>query len=187
MGFFEKQITTKTVYTGRIVNVRNDVAELHDGSHVPREVVEHPGGVAIVPLTARGEVLMVRQYRYPMEEELLEIPAGKLEACEDHADCARRELSEETGCTAGTLLYLGPIYPSPGFSREILHIYLATDLEYGEMHLDEGEFLSVEAVPLSELVDRIMSGELRDGKTIIGILKAEKHLEKSRQGGGRHG
>ena len=150
MSFFEKQVSTETVYTGRIVNVRSDIAELHNGRKVPREVVEHPGGVAIVPLTALGEVLMVRQYRYPMAEELLEIPAGKLESCEDHADCARRELSEETGCTAGTLLYLGPIYPSPGFSGEILHIYLATELEHGEMHLDEGEFLSVEAVPAGD-------------------------------------
>ena len=101
MAFFEKQISTETVYTGRIVNIRNDIAELNDGSRVPREVVEHPGGVAIVPVTEKGEILMVRQYRYPMEEELLEIPAGKLESCEDHAECARRELSEETGCTAG--------------------------------------------------------------------------------------
>jgi ADP-ribose pyrophosphatase len=126
MGFFEKQISTKTVYRGRIVNVRNDVAELKNGHHVPREVVEHPGGVAVVPVDDNGCVLMVRQYRYPMEEELLEIPAGKLEYCEDHYDCAVRELSEETGCTAGKLVYLGPIYPSPGFSKEILYIYLAT-------------------------------------------------------------
>jgi ADP-ribose pyrophosphatase len=187
MAFLEKQISTVTVYTGRIVNVRSDIAELDNGSRVPREVVEHPGGVAIVPVTEQGEILMVRQYRYPMEEELLEIPAGKLESCEDHADCARRELSEETGCTAGTLLYLGPIYPSPGFSREILHIYLAMDLERGEMHLDEGEFLSVEAVPLPALVEKIMSGEIRDGKTIIGILKAEKHLEQNKQEGSRLG
>lgn len=179
MGFYEKQISTEKVYAGRIVNVWSDIAELHNGSQVPREVVEHPGGVAIVPLTDKGEVLMVRQYRYPMGEELLEIPAGKLEWCEDHCDCAVRELSEETGCAAGKIIYLGPIYPSPGFSKEILHIYLAMELQAGEAHPDENEFLSVEAIPLGALVQQIMSGEIRDGKTIIGILKTEKFLEQN--------
>lgn len=179
MGFFEKQISSKTVYTGKIVNVRNDIAELFNGSQVPREVVEHPGGVAIVPLTDKNEVLMVRQYRYPVGEELLEIPAGKLEYCEDHCQCAVRELSEETGCTAGKIIYLGPIYPSPGFSKEILHIYLATDLQYGEAHPDENEFLSVEAIPMEQLVHMVMIGEIKDGKTIIGILKAQKYVEQN--------
>jgi ADP-ribose pyrophosphatase len=179
MEFFEKQISTKIVYTGRIVNVRNDVAELQSGHHVPREVVEHPGGVAIVAVGDNGHVLMVRQYRYPMEEELLEIPAGKLEYCEDHYDCAVRELSEETGCTAGNLIFLGPIYPSPGFSKEILYIYLATDLIRGDMHLDEDELLSVEEVHIETLVEKIMAGEIKDGKTIIGILKAHKYLEQN--------
>jgi ADP-ribose pyrophosphatase len=180
MGFYEKQISSKLVYTGRIVNVRNDIAELHSGSLVHREVVEHPGGVAVVPLTENDEVLMVRQFRYPFGEELLEIPAGKLEACEDHCDCAVRELSEETGCSAGKMIYLGPVYTSPGFSKEILHIYLAMDLEFGEAHPDENEFLSVEKVPLSSLVDQIISGEIRDAKTIIGILKTEKYVEINR-------
>ena len=176
MEYFEKQLSTETVYTGKIVNVRSDVAELHNGCCVWREVVEHPGGVAVVPVTASGDILMVRQFRYPMSEELLEVPAGKLEPCEDHAECAARELSEETGCAAGKLVYLGPIYTSPGFSKEILHIYLATELEQGEMHPDENEFLSVEAVPFSEAVDKIITGEIKDAKTIIGILKAEKLL-----------
>jgi len=180
MGFFEKQISSETVYTGKIVNVRNDIAELFNGSQVPREVVEHPGGVAIVPLTDKNEVLMVRQYRYPVGEELLEIPAGKLEYCEDHCQCAVRELSEETGCTAGKIIYLGPIYPSPGFSKEILHIYLAADLQYGEAHPDENEFLSVEAIPLERLVRMAMTGEIKDGKTIIGILKAQYYVEQNR-------
>ena len=180
MEFYEKQISTITAYKGIIVNVRSDIAQLHNGIMVPREVVEHPGGVAIVPVTEGGEVLMVRQYRYPMEEELLEIPAGKLEYGENHYDCALRELSEETGCTAGKMVYLGPIYPSPGFSREILYIYLAMDLERGDMHLDENEFLSVEAVALDCLVDKIMVNEIKDGKTIIGILKVKRYMEKNR-------
>lgn len=180
MEFFEKQISTATVYRGRIVNVRSDIAELKNGHHVPREVVEHPGGVAIVAVDEKGSVLMVRQYRYPMSEELLEIPAGKLEYGEDHRDCAIRELSEETGCAAGELVFLGPIYPSPGFSKETLYIYLATSLIRGEAHPDEDEFLSVEAVPLDTLVDKIMADEIRDGKTIIGIMKAKKYLEQNR-------
>ena len=179
MEFFEKQISTKTVYRGRIVNVRNDIAELKNGHHVPREVVEHPGGVAVVAVNDKGYVMMVRQYRYPIGEELLEIPAGKLEHGEDHYDCAVRELSEETGCIAKNIVYLGPIYPSPGFSKEILYIYLASGLVCGAAHPDEDEFLSVEAVPMETLIMKIMTGEIKDAKTIIGILKAQKYFEQN--------
>jgi len=174
--FFEKQITTKTVFQGMIVNVRQDVVKLQNGNTAPREVVEHPGGVGIVPVTKDNKVLMVRQYRYPMEEELLEIPAGKLSEGEDPYDCAVRELSEETGCTAGRIVDLGVAYPSPGFCREMLHIYLALDLEHGEMHLDENELLSVEAVGFSELMEMIMSNKLPDAKSIVGIMKAKEYL-----------
>jgi len=175
--FFEKQIETKTVFEGMIVNVRQDVAELQNGNTAAREVVEHPGGVGIVPVTADNKVLMVRQYRYPMEEELLEIPAGKLDDGEDPYECAVRELSEETGCTAGKIVDLGEIYPSPGFCREILYIYLALDLSSGEMHLDENELLSVEAYGFGELMEMIMANELRDAKSIVGIMKAKEYLE----------
>ncbi len=179
MKFSEKQITTKTVYEGRIVTVKNDTAELINGSVVYREVVEHPGGVAIVPVNEKGEVYMVRQYRYPIREELLEIPAGKLEYGEDPYDCAVRELSEETGCTAGKVIPLGPFYPSPGFSQEVLYIYLAIELVPGELNLDEDELLCVETLPLDLLTERIMSGEIRDAKTIVGILKAKNYLEQN--------
>lgn len=179
MEFFEKQISSKSVYKGYIVNIRSDIAELKDGKMVVREVVEHAGGVAVVPVDEHGRVLMVRQYRYPMGMELLEVPAGKLEAGEDPYECAVRELSEETGCTAGKMISLGKIYTSPGFSTEILHLYLATELIGGEMHLDEGEFLSVEAVPAGKLVEMIMSGEIKDAKTIIGVLKAVQILENT--------
>jgi len=177
MVFFEKQVESVTVYEGLIVKVRRDVAELQNGCKVMREVVEHPGGVCIVPVTKDNMVLMVRQYRYPMEEELLEIPAGKLEIGEDPLECAIRELMEETGCTAGKLVDLGETYPSPGFCKESLYIYLALDLQYGEMHLDENELLSVEPVGIDELIDRIMANELPDAKSIIGIMKAKKYLD----------
>ena len=177
MEHFEKQIETKTVYEGLIVNVRNDVAEMQNGKHVPREVVEHPGGVGIVPITNDNKVLMVRQYRYPMEEELLEIPAGKLEPGENPMECALRELSEETGCTAGKIIDLGAIYPSPGYCKEILYLYLALDLEQGEMHLDENEFLSVEPIEINALLYKIMANQLRDAKSIIGIMKAAEYVD----------
>ena len=178
MKFFEKMVETTTMYSGIVVNVRRDVAELQNGNKTPREVVEHPGGVGIVPVTRDNKVLMVRQYRYPMEEELLEIPAGKLGAGEDPLECAVRELSEETGCTAGRMVDLGVTYPSPGFCREVLYIYLALDLQDGEMHLDENELLSVEAIDIGALVDMIMRNELPDAKSIIGIMKAQKYLEE---------
>ena len=177
MDLFEKTISTTTVYEGRIVRVRNDVAELVTGKHVPREVVEHPGGVGIVPLDGDGNVILVRQFRYPMMEQLLEIPAGKLEYGEDPYECAVRELSEETGCTAGKIVSLGAMYPSPGYAEEVLHIYLATDLTEGEMHLDEDEFLHIERMPLETAVKQIMSDEITDGKTIVGILKTNLYLK----------
>jgi len=177
MEFFEKQVKTQTPYKGIIVNIRRDVAEMKNGALVNREVVEHPGGVGIVPITGDNKVLMVRQYRYPMEKELLEIPAGKLERGENPLECAIRELSEETGCSAGRIVDFGAIYPSPGYCGEVLHIYLALDLQAGEMHPDENELLSVEAVGIDELIDRIMKNEIPDAKTVIGIMKAKKYLE----------
>ena len=178
MGFFEKQIETKTVYEGLIVNVRSDIAEIQNGSRVRREVVEHPGGVGIVPVTQDNKVLMVRQYRYPMEEELLEIPAGKLGDNEAPIDCAVRELSEETGCAAGRIIDLGAAYPSPGFCRETLFLFLALDLQQGDMHLDEDELLSVEAIGIDELIELIMENKLPDAKSIIGIMKAKEYLAR---------
>ena len=178
MEFYEKQVSSERVFSGRVINVRCDMVELINGKHVSREVVEHPGGVAIVPLAENGDVLMVRQFRYCVSDELLEIPAGKLEEGEDPFDCAVRELSEETGCRAGRIVPLGAMYTSPGFSRETLYIYLATQLEEGQCHPDEDEFLSVVRVPFEEVVDKIMSGEIKDGKTIVGILKAKVFLGK---------
>ena len=182
MGFTEKTTESNVVYNGIIVRVKRDIAELHNGKHVRREVVEHPGGVGIVAIDAENNVIAVKQYRYPMGEELLEIPAGKMEYGEAHYDCAVRELGEETGYTAGEMVYLGATYPSPGYCQETLHIYLALNLTPGKMHLDDDEFLNVEKVPLQDFVDRIMRNEICDGKTIIGVLKAGEYLKrKNRQ------
>ena len=177
MSFYEKQIETKTVYDGLIVKVKMDIVELQNGNRTKREVVEHPGGVCIVAVTNDNKVLLVRQFRYTMREELLEIPAGKLEAGEDPFSCAVRELSEETGYTAKKWISLDMIYPSAGVYSEALHQYLALDLQPGEMHLDENELLSVEEVDIDEVIEKIITNKMRDAKTIIGVLKAKNYLE----------
>lgn len=178
MIFEEKQIIKNTVYNGRLVNVRSDTAEITGGKHVSREVVEHPGGVCIVPIDRDGMVYCVRQFRYPFMEELLELPAGKLEWGEEPAGCASRELSEETGLIAGRMTYLGSIYPSPGYCSEILHIYLATDLTQSEPHLDPDEFLQVETLKVADLLALIDRDEVRDAKTIIGLLRGLRYLNE---------
>jgi ADP-ribose pyrophosphatase len=178
MSYTERRISGETKFEGKVFSVRRDVAQLHNGKRVPREVVEHSGGVVVVPVTEKREVVAVRQYRYPVARELLEVPAGRLEPGENRADAARRELSEETGCRAEELLYLGEIYPSPGFCEETLHIYLATGLKRGEAHPDEDEFLTAETIPLREMADMIARNEIKDAKTIAGIHLVLAHLDK---------
>jgi len=177
VDYTEKKIKTMNGYNGVIVKVDLDRITLPDGKEAFREVVNHPGGVSILAIDDDKNVICVRQYRYCFGEHLLEIPAGKLEYGEDPYDCAVRELSEETGITAGKVQSLGEIYPSPGFCREVLHLYLATELVYGEAHLDPGEFLDVVKVPFDELLRQVMSGEIRDGKTVAAVLKTKMILE----------
>ena len=180
MDCTEKRVSSEIMFKGRIITVRKDKAELVNGHIVTREVVEHDGGVAVVPIDADGCVIAVRQFRYPFERELLEVPAGKLENGEDPLECAKRELSEETGYTAGRYVYLGPVYPSPGFCKEILYIYLAADLVPGEAHPDDDEFLNVERIPLEKLSAMIADNTICDAKTIIGVLKAENFLKNEK-------
>ena len=180
MEYFEKQVRSEEKYKGIIVRVRLDEAELHTGKIVRREVVEHPGGVTILPVDDEGFCYMVRQFRYPFGKMILEAPAGKLEAGEDPLECAKRELSEETGYSAKELVDLGCCYTSPGFSTEVLHIYLALGLEAGKAHPDQDEFLNVERIPLSELCDMVMRNEIDDGKTAVAILKADKLLRNEK-------
>ena len=177
MDYTERPVGSVEKYKGIIVRVRLDDAELYTGKVVKREVVEHPGGVTILPVDEAGNCYMVRQFRYPAGHMMLEAPAGKLEYGEDHRECAVRELSEETGFTADELIYLGGFYTSPGFSSELLHVYLALGLHAGESHLDEGEFLNVEKHSLQALEQMIMNNEIEDAKTIIAVLKAEKVLK----------
>ena len=177
MDCTEKRLDGEYKYKGVIVNVRLDNAELCDGRHVKREVVEHPGGVTILPVDVDGSCYMVRQFRYPFGRMMLEAPAGKLEYGEAHRPCAERELSEETGLTADELIYMGAYCTSPGISTEVLHIYLALGLHQGESHPDPGEFLNVEKISLARLSEMVMNNEIEDGKTIAAVLKAEKYLK----------
>lgn len=179
MAYYEKPISREVLFEGTIVNVRRDVAELCNGKHVYREVVEHSGGVVILPVDDKGNAYMVRQFRYPLMKELLEAPAGRLESGEKPMDCAIRELSEETGLTAKSIVDLGPIYTSPGYSQEMLYLYLATDLQEGEMHLDEDEFLNVEKWSLDALTEMAMQGLICDAKTVAALFKAREHFLKN--------
>ena len=178
MDFFEKTVKTDIKFEGRILKLRVDTVELPDGSTSTREIIEHPGGVAVIAVDEKGYVPMVTQFRKPYEKMVMELPAGKLDNGEDPLDCGIRELEEETGLKARNFVSLGAVLPSPGYAAEMLYVYLATDLYEGTVHLDEGEFLSVEKIHIDKLVDMVMNGELQDAKTVIGILKAHKYLNK---------
>ena len=158
--------------------MRLDEAELHTGKHVKREVVEHPGGVTVLPVDSEGNCYLVRQFRYPFGKMMLEAPAGKLEKGEEPQICGIRELSEETGFTADEMIDLGRCCTSPGFSTEVLYIYLALGLHAGESHPDQDEYLNVEKIPLKEMAERVMRNEIDDGKTIAAVLKAERWLRE---------
>ena len=182
MKLFEETLTSELLYHGKIVVLRKDTARLENGSVVNREVVEHPGGVCVLALEPDGTAYTVRQFRYPFAEVVEELPAGKLDGPEDHEKAARRELSEEVGAEAGEMIYLGQILPSPGFCNEVLHMYLARELRHGAQHPDEDEFLEVERTPLTTLYERVMAGELTDGKTVATILKAMEFLRREEAG-----
>ena len=173
MKLFEKTLTSETKFEGRIIKVLRDTVELENGKTSAREVVCHNGGVCVAALTEQNEVLLVRQFRYPYKEVLLELPAGKLDEGEDHRVAAARELSEETGLEAGELTYLGCILASPGFCTEKLHMYLARDLSRAQSHPDDDEFLNVVTMPFEELFQKVMDGTLEDAKTVATVLKTK--------------
>ena len=176
-SFFEKKVDSTTVFTGKLINVREDTVELVNGKLTGREIVDHPGGVTVLAVDTDKKVYMVRQYRYAVGGELIEAPAGKMEAGESPIQSAMRELSEETGLEAEQWIYFGMTYPSPGFSTETLHLFLALDLTKREEHPDEDEFLRVEKVSFDELVDMAKSGAIPDGKTINILFMAEKYFK----------
>ena len=176
MDYTEKKLRRINRYEGIIVNLEVDKVQLANGRETMREVVEHPGGVCVLPVDGEGNTYCVRQFRYPMQKHLLEAPAGKLEKGEDPLECAARELGEETGFEAGRLIPLGAYYTSPGYSTELLRLYLALDLRSGEAHPDEGEFLDLVRIPYDELYERALNGEIPDAKTAVIVLQARRFL-----------
>ena len=177
MELWEKTVESETLFDGKIVTLKLDKAQLVNGRIARREVVEHPGGVAILPLFDAGTVSRVWQFRYPFQAVVTELPAGKLEKGEDHRPAALRELEEEVGVTCGRLTYLGCLYLSPGYSTEVLHMYLAQDLKQGASHPDDDEFLEAERVPFTRLLEQVMSGEIVDAKTVALVLKVRQLLD----------
>lgn len=176
MHLQEKTISSETVYEGKIFTITHDIAELENGGNAVRDVLLHHGGVCVIPVTDNNEIYLVKQFRYPFRTVTREVPAGKLEKGEDHAECGRRELLEETGCTCSEYIYLGEMLPTPAYNTEVTYMYLARGLSLSKQSLDEDEFLDVEKIPLAEAVKLVMDGTLRDGKTQIAILKAARLL-----------
>lgn len=169
MKLIETMIEGETIYDGKILRLERDKVILENGNTAYREVVRHNGGACIVPVTKDNEILFVKQYRYPFSKVIIELPAGKLELNERPEVCARRELREETGAI-GDVEYLTEIYPTPGYSSEIIYIYAAFNVEIGNLSLDEDEFIDVVKVDINSALEMIKSGEIKDAKTIVGIL-----------------
>lgn len=173
----EETVTGKIEFVGKVVTLETQTVRLVDGTLSERELVRHSGGACVVPVDENGNVYLIRQYRKVLELETLELPAGKLEEDENPYYCAVRELKEETGFEAERIEPLGELFPTPGYSDEVIHIYLATGLRSGKQELDPGEFLKVVSLPFADVLDAIFDGRIRDAKTVVGILKAKEILE----------
>lgn len=179
MAHSETFLSNETIFTGRVFDVTLDEVRLENGDTARREIVHHHGGACVAALTEAGEVYLVRQYRYAMGQELWELPAGKLEKGEDPFTAAKRELEEECGLVADRYTDLGPIYPTVGYCTEMIWTWAATGLHETAMHLDEDEFLTPVKMPLDRAVEMVLSGEIKDSKTVAALLKL---AEKKRRG-----
>ncbi|HHY64547.1 MAG TPA: NUDIX hydrolase [Clostridiaceae bacterium] len=177
MDYYEKTLTKKTVYEGTIFNVEKLTVELPNGHIASRDIIRNPGAAVVIPVIDDC-IVLVEQFRKAAEKNFLELPAGKLEQGEDPKECAARELKEETGYTAGKIEKVMSLYPAPAFADEMLHIFLATDLEKGEAEPDEDEFVSARVCRLEEALEMIDQGIINDGKTVAGILFAARILGK---------
>jgi ADP-ribose pyrophosphatase len=174
----ESQLSSRTVFKGRLLHVKEDTVLLPNGRETVREYIEHPGAVVIVPLFENGDILLERQYRYPLRRDFIELPAGKIDPGEDVLACGQRELLEETGYTASEWQYLTTAYPCIGYSDERLVYYLAGGLDYSGHQPDEDEFLEILRMPIGQALDMVKSGEICEAKTLIGLYWLEKILSE---------
>lgn len=177
MPHTEKQINSQSVFEGKIIRVTVDEVTLENGATSKREVVHHNGGAGIVALNEKGEIALVRQYRYALGKELVEIPAGKIEKGEDPMHTAMRELEEEAGCTASRFTPFGQVIPTCGYCTEIIYLYLATCLAQSKQNLDADEFVDIFWMPLPQAAQLVLDGEITDSKTVSGILRAKALLD----------
>ncbi len=174
----ETKLSSKNIYKGNFLDVRKDEVKLPDGNKSTREWINHPGAACIVPILPTGKVALIRQFRYPVNREMIELPAGKLDLGENPEECALRELEEEIGYSAKNLSFLALIHPAIGFTNEKMHIYLARDLIKTKTHLDTDEFLILEPTSLKNAMQMVWNGTITDVKTIIGLHWANRILSK---------
>lgn len=176
----EKTLKENVIFQGRIITLHVDDVELPDGQKAIREIVEHSGGVCVAALTEEKELYFVRQYRYPYKKVLIELPAGKLEKGEDPLEAGMRELEEECGLVADEVISMGTVYPTVAYCSEIIHLFAARGLKETSQHLDEGEYLDVEKIPLDTAVEMVMNGEISDSKTVALVLKINNLVKENK-------
>lgn len=177
MNLIEKRLEEKEIYNGKVLRFHVDKVELENGKNSVRECVDHPGGVSVAVLTDKNEMLFVRQFRYPYREAILEAPAGKLEKGEDPFEAMKREQREETGTTGTGYVELGRLYPSPGYTNEVIHLYACRAESFGATEFDDDEFLQLERVPMDKAVEMVMNNEIPDAKTQVLVLKTAQLLK----------
>lgn len=180
MELTEKTLNSKVMFEGRILKMMVDDVELPDGSTSFREIVGHPGGVCVAPIDDDNNLYFVKQYRYPYHEIVLELPAGKLEKGMSPLDNGKRELKEEVGAEGYSFISLGQVYPSPGYTQEIIHLYACKIKNIGNQQLDQGEFLNVEKIHIDKAVEMVLNNQLPDSKTQIAILKLSMLLKSGK-------
>jgi ADP-ribose pyrophosphatase len=178
-SFVEKEISSKQIFEGKILKVFLDNVMLPNKKIASREKVLHPGAVGVVPVTEEKNIILIKQYRYPVKDILTEIPAGKLDKDEIPINCARRELKEEIGAFGGNFIHLSSFYTTPGFSNEFLHLYLAVNFKLMKNNPEEDEFLQAVEIPLDDGVKWVYEGKIRDAKSIIGILLANTYIKNN--------
>ena len=177
-GLIETFVSKKTVWRGRAVNFDVDTVRLPNGKLATREYISHPGAVGVVPFLDKDTVVLVRQYRHPVGEITLELPAGKIDPRESVLTCIKRELAEETGYTAARFTPLVKYWPTPAFADEVLHLFVATGLKPGKVNADDDEFIETVIIPFKKAVAMVRSGKIRDSKTVVGLLACASYGSK---------